>query len=191
MHKKRKSIHYDFPIYVGVSVLDISKTFLIDFLYNHVYKIFKDSVDLVYSDTDSCCLYIKGPHAKDPLEIVQQENAKGSDSWYDASVYRTEHPCFSPINCRVPGKMADEFPDDSIINVVGTGAKTYSILTLKGVKKRLKGIKKYVVDKEITHEDYLNSLLQNKTILPQAKYYSRKKKRNVYANNEEKVVGLV
>ena len=58
--------------------------------------------------------------------------------------------------------MADEFPDDSIIEVVGTGAKTYSILTLKGVKKRLKGIKKYVVDKEITHEDYLNCVLQNK-----------------------------
>ena len=49
------------------------------------------------------------------------------------------------------GKLLAEF--------VGLRAKSYSFITDKGEEKKCKGIKKSVVKKGLTHEDYKNCLL--------------------------------
>jgi hypothetical protein len=49
----RKEVVYDKPIYIGTSILDLSKVCMMDFHYNVIHKNFKGRYNLVYSDTDS------------------------------------------------------------------------------------------------------------------------------------------
>ena len=48
------------PIYIGLSVLDISKWLMYHFYYNIIHKIFPpDAVRLLFTDTDSLCISIR------------------------------------------------------------------------------------------------------------------------------------
>nr|XP_018911634.1 PREDICTED: uncharacterized protein LOC109040241 isoform X2 [Bemisia tabaci] len=159
VYKHRKSIRYDFPIYIGASVLDISKTHLQDFLYNHVNKYFGETWQLCYTDTDSCLIFSVGVN---PLHVVKLENQKGPQSWYDCSDYDPNHMCYSDINKRVPGKMKNEYPKTDIVEFCGVRSKAYSILTMINNRRKLKGIKSHVIRKQITHQDYIDCLFRNK-----------------------------
>ena len=54
----KQEIIYDKPIYVGTSILDLSKLHMMDFHYNVMEKEFKGNYILLYSDTDSF-IYLK------------------------------------------------------------------------------------------------------------------------------------
>jgi hypothetical protein len=46
-------VEYNKPVYVGTSVLDLSKLCMMDFHYNTIEANFHGQYNLVYSDTDS------------------------------------------------------------------------------------------------------------------------------------------
>ena len=55
--------------------------------------------------------------------------------------------------------MKDEIGNDIIREVVAIKSKTYSILKESDLEnKRLKGVKKYVVKRDIKHQDYKDIL---------------------------------
>ena len=41
------------PIYIGMTVLDLSKTTMYDFYYNHLKKLYGEKLELQLTDTDS------------------------------------------------------------------------------------------------------------------------------------------
>ena len=49
----------DKPIYIGTSILDLSKSLMYDYYYNNLKSKYKDNVSLLYMDTDSFILEIK------------------------------------------------------------------------------------------------------------------------------------
>ncbi len=59
IHLKKESIEMDKPIYIGTSILDLSKLFMYDYYYNNLKLKYKDNVSLLYMDTDSFILEIK------------------------------------------------------------------------------------------------------------------------------------
>ena len=47
------------PIYLGLSILEISKTLMYEFWYNYMKPKYGDNVKLCYMDTDSFIMHIK------------------------------------------------------------------------------------------------------------------------------------
>ena len=59
-------------VYVGMSVLDLSKDFMYDFYYNQMKAKYSGRVELLYNDTDSLLLEIQ-------MEDVYEDMAKRAD----------------------------------------------------------------------------------------------------------------
>jgi hypothetical protein len=51
VHRATKEIFMNKPIFVGQAILDISKTIMYNFFYNHLKPTYGDRVELLYMDT--------------------------------------------------------------------------------------------------------------------------------------------
>ena len=154
--KKKKTITLRKPIYIGFSILDISKTLMYDFHYKFA-KPNLPNAQLCYMDTDSFIYHI--PMSQDAVNKVLKEHADK----FDFSNYDKEHGNYSTENKKVIGKMKDELGGIAMEEFIGLRSKMYSckIADGSGIKKA-KGIKKNVVKREIVHENYIESLKEER-----------------------------
>ena len=72
------------PVFVGMSVLDLSKHLMYDFYYNQLRGQYGDRCQLLYTDTDSLLLEVQ-------TEDVFRDMASHAEL-YDTSDYPPEHP---------------------------------------------------------------------------------------------------
>ncbi len=154
VHMKKTVVKLSKPIYLGMSILDLSKTLMYKFHYNHIKPKWKNDVELLFTDTDSLCYEIR---TNDVCEDIKND----VDKWYDTSNYDKDHPSglYSSKNKKAIGFYKDECGGKYISEFVGLKAKSYSIEMADGkVEKKCKGVKKYVVKNYITHEDYKECL---------------------------------
>ncbi len=150
VHMKKTVVKLDKPIYLGMSILDLSKTLMYRFHYEYVKPKWGDKVNLLFTDTDSLCYEIE-------TDDVYEDIKNDLDEWFDTSNYDEDHPngLRSNKNKKVIGFYKDECGGKFISEFVGLKAKSYSIKMADGkTEKKCKGIKKYVVKNHITHEDY-------------------------------------
>ena len=47
------------PVYLGLSILEISKTLMHEFWYDYIKPKYQNNPELCYVDTDTCIIYIK------------------------------------------------------------------------------------------------------------------------------------
>ena len=167
MQNYRKEIIYDKPIYVGTTILDISKVCMMDFHYNVIHKNFEGKYRLLYTDTDGLVYQI---YHDDIYQWV-----KDNRSHFDLS--DSLRPDMKDnTNKKVLGKMKDKMHGLLITEFIALNPKVYSLKyqTLDKFnkiqienKKKLKGVSKTVVEKEITHDDYITTLEKIKYFLKQ------------------------
>ena len=155
VHKIKETITLNRPAYVGMCILDLSKTLMYDFHYNYIKEKYGDKVKLLFTDTDSLTHEIE---AKD----VYQDFWNDKDR-FDNSDYSENSPYFDKTNKKVIGKFKDEAAGIPITEFVGLRSKMYSYIkdNHKG-GKTAKGIKKNIIKNNIKHEDYKNVLTNNK-----------------------------
>ena len=67
----KKEIKYDKPLYVGSTILDLSKLCMMEFHYGVVEKEFQNKYELIYSDTDSMVYNFKHPDIYDWIKKQQ------------------------------------------------------------------------------------------------------------------------
>ena len=158
VHMKKTSLTMNKPVYLGMCILDLSKTLMYDFHYNYIKKKYGDKAKLLFTDTDSFLYEIQ-------TEDVYKDISEDVKDKFDTSNYPENHPSGIPtgINNKVLGMYKDELAGDNADEFVGLRAKLYSIKAEDGTEnKKCKGIKKAVVAKSIRHENYKTCLQTGK-----------------------------
>ena len=152
---KRASVELNKPRYIGMCILDISKIVMYKFHYNFIMPKYPGT-KLMFTDTDSFCYHI-------PSETNIYEDIRGRTDWFDFSNYSKDHPNYNLSNKLVPGKFKDEMVGKLINKFVSLHSKMYYIQMSSGkVKKTGKGILTAVKEKDITHENDKECLLESK-----------------------------
>ncbi|XP_072033622.1 uncharacterized protein [Amphiura filiformis] len=145
VHMKKIKLYFNKPIYLGMSILDISKTKMYDFHYDYIKKKYGNKAKLCMTDTDSLLYEIE-------TEDFYENSALDVDRYFDTSNYPADHPSGIPTgkNKKVPGMFKDEAGGKQIVEFVGLRAKLYSFRMHEGnEEKRCKGVKKAVVEKKL------------------------------------------
>ena len=158
VHMKKTSLTMNKPVYLGMCILDLSKTLMYDFHYNYIKTKYGDKAKLLFTDTDSLLYEIQ-------TEDFYKDISGDVKDRFDTSNYPENHPSGIPtgINNKVVGMFKDEEAGDNIKEFVGLRAKLYSYKMEKGKEnKKCKGIKKAVVAKSIRHENYKKCLQTGK-----------------------------
>ncbi|CAB3976958.1 Hypothetical predicted protein [Paramuricea clavata] len=115
------------PCYVGMSILDLSKTLMYDFHYNTIKKEYGDKSKLLFTDTDSLMYEIKTDDVYEDFKRIGEEK----DCW-DNSDYPKDSPYYSAHNKKVIGKFKDEAGGVPVIEFVGLRSKMYSYVKESG-----------------------------------------------------------
>ena len=55
---KKIKVKVNKPVYLGMSILDISKTLMYEYWYDYIKPKYQDNAKLCYIDTDSFVIYI-------------------------------------------------------------------------------------------------------------------------------------
>ena len=158
IHMKKTKLDFDKPVYLGMCILDLSKTLMYDFHYNYIKQKYGDKAKLLLTDTDSLMYEIQ-------TEDLYKDISGDVKNRFDTSGYPPDHSSGIPsgFNKKVLGMFKDEVNGNVIDEFVGLRAKLYSYKMFEGEEsKKCKGVRKSVVKKSITHEDYKKCLTDQK-----------------------------
>ena len=116
VHKIKETLTLNRPAYVGMCILDLSKTLMYDFHYNYIKNKYDDRAKLLFTDKDSLTYEIEA-----------------EDFWYDKdkfenSDYPENSPYHDETNKKVIGKFKDEAACISIVEFVSLKSKIYSYI---------------------------------------------------------------
>ena len=146
------------PVYLGQAILDLSKIVMYEFHYDYmVPKYSLEKLKLCYMDTDSLVYDIK-------TEDFYEDIADDVPGRFDTSGYCPNRPLPVGLNKKVIGLMKDKLGGKIMTEFVALRPKLYFYKKLDGSEdKKCKGIKKCVVKKTLTFEDYKACLFNNST----------------------------
>ena len=186
---KKTKVKMNKPIYLGLSILEISKTLMYEFWYDYMKPKYNDNVKLCYMDMDSFIMNIKtNDFYKDISNDVEN---RFDTSNYEVNTSETSALARRPLptgkNKKVIGLMKDELGGTIITEFATLRPKTYSFLTDDGKEdKKAKGTKECVIKKKIKFNDYKKCLFSDELILKsQQRFIS--KKHDVYTENVNKI----
>ena len=181
---RKTQIYFNKPVYLGMCILDLSKTLMYDFHYNYIKPKYGERAKLLFTDTDSLAYEIQ-------TEDFYRDISPDVQAKFDTSNFSENHPSGILVgaNKKVVGMFKDEAGGKIIEEFVGLRAKLYSYKMFEseeekkerekeeeekrkeGVdfiegstleKKRCKGVNESVVKRSITFDDYKKCLFDGK-----------------------------
>ena len=157
VHKIKETLTMNRPAFVGACILDLSKTFMYDFHYNYIKYKYGDKAKLLFTDTDSLTYEIETPDAY--ADFFDNKDI------FDNSDYNKKSPFYFDHNKKVIGKFKDEAAGIPVTEFVGLRSKMYSYtLDNKQTKRTAKGIKKNIIQNNLSHDNYKKVLLSGEQI---------------------------
>ena len=199
VHMKKTEVYFNKPIYVGQAILDLSKTLMFDFHYNYIRKKYNNKAELLFTDTDSL-MYLIQTHD------VYQDIKKDIKKKFDTSDYYENHPSGikTDVNNKVIGKFKDEAAGNQITHFVGLRPKLYTFKVEMKYKKdkkdgkikeieaeddetrKAKGVKKNVIKKSLSFEDYKKCLFTEDELMKEMNII-RSQNHDIYSMTVNKV----
>ena len=77
---KKTKVKMNKPVYLGMSIWDISKMLMYEFWYDYIKPKYQDKAKLCYMDTDSFIIHMK-------TEVFYKNIANDVEKWFDTSYY--------------------------------------------------------------------------------------------------------
>ena len=87
---KKTKVKMNKPVYLGMSILGISKTLMCEFWYDYIKPKYGNRAKLCYTDTDSFVIHIKP-------EDFYKDIANDVEKWFDTSNYDPNNQRLLPI----------------------------------------------------------------------------------------------
>ena len=182
VHMKKTEVYFNKPIYVGRAILDLSKTLMFDFHYNFIRKKYGNKAELLFTDTDSLMYLIQ-------TDDFYHDIKKDVKKKFDTSDYPENHPSGmkTGVNKKVIGKFKDEAAGRQITHFVGLRPKLYTFkVEEKGETRKAKGVKKNVIKKSLSFEDYKNCLFTEDELMKEMNII-RSENHDIYSMTVNKV----
>lgn len=88
------------PVYIGQTILDLSKLVIYDFHYNFMKNLYEDNIKLLFTDTDCLMYEIETPNLNE--DIVKY------NSMFDLSNYPVDHLLHDDANKKIELKFKNE-----------------------------------------------------------------------------------
>ena len=110
------------PIYLGLSILEISKILMYEFWYDYMKPKYNNNIKLCYMDTDSFIMNVK-------TEDFYKDISNDVGNRFDMSNYEVDRPLSTGKNRKVIGLMKEELGGKIITEFVTLRPRTYSYLT--------------------------------------------------------------
>ena len=131
VHMKKTSLIFNKPVYLGMCILDLSKTIMYEFHYNYIKKKYEDKAKLLFTDTDSLMYEIE-------TEDFYKDISKDVKNRFDTSDYPPNHPSGIPTGCnkKVLGVFKDEAAGRIMKEFVGLRAKNYFYKMFEGEESK-------------------------------------------------------
>ena len=144
------------PVYLRQTILDLSKIVMYEFHYDYMKQKYPEGLTLCYMDTDSLIYDIE-------TDDFYKDIAEGVKDRFATSGYNPNQPLPVGLNKKVIGLIKDELGGEIMTEFVTLMPKMYAYKTGSAESKKCKGIKKCVVKKTISFEDYKACLFSGET----------------------------
>ena len=148
--KKKIRVTMNKPVYLGLSILKISKILMYEFWYDYIKPKYQENAKLCYMDANSFIINVK-------TEDVNEDIADDVEKRFGTSNYETalNRPLPTEKNKKVIGPMKDELGGKIMTEFLALRSKTYSYLMNDGnIDKKANGTKKCVIKRRLTFNDY-------------------------------------
>ena len=158
---RKTKVKMNKPIYVGMTIIDISKTLMYEFWYGYLKPKYGDKIKLCYMDTDSLIPLIK---TKDFYEDIANDVEKR----FDTSNYEVDRPLPMGKNKKIIGLMKDERGGKIMIEFVALRPESYAYtvdVDKNNEVKKAKRTKRCVIKEKLKFEEYGDCLLNAKAVL--------------------------
>ena len=163
LEMKKTIVKMNMHVYLGMPILDISKTLIYEFWYDYMKPKYGDRAKLYYTDTDSFIIHII-------TEDLFEEIGNDVERWFDTSNCDENKTGQRPLPIGVNKKAIGFFKD----KLGGRTMKGFCELRQKAYKyslddqsgmKKAKGTKKHVIKRRLMFKNYKYCLFNNATIL--------------------------
>ena len=118
---KKINVKMNKPIYLGMTILDVSKILMYEFWYGYLKPKYKENLNLCYVDTDS---FIFGIKTKDWYKAISDD----IEQRFDTSNIQTKVSIKEGVNKKIFGMMKDKPNGEIMKECIGLRPKCYAYL---------------------------------------------------------------
>jgi len=115
VEKQKPKLKLGKPIFIGMSILDLSKQHMYKFYYDVMKPKYGDNIRMVYTDTDNFVFHTKTDDIYQDLKEINDE--------MDFSGYDKNHKCYDATNKKGIGKLKDECEGKILTGFIGLRPK--------------------------------------------------------------------
>ena len=149
---KKTQITMNKSVYLGFSILDLSKTVMYEFFYDYVKPNYGENAKLCYADTDSLNVDVK-------TDDIYKDTVQDVETRLDLSNYEIDRPLPRGKNEKIIGLMKEKLGGEIMKEFFGLRAKTYIYLKENNNEnKKAKDTKKCVIKRKLKFQNYTDSL---------------------------------